>query len=245
MKMMKYLSLALVLGLLWAGCAKNSDPSATSAVSVSMSASTTNGKTTIGGREAAAVTLTEVKVNVRSIQFDFDHEDEHFKKDSAFKDDKDARLKGPFIVDLLNAGSFVDQVVTSTTLPNGKYEKVSFRLAPSTEAGDMNGKSILITGTTGTTPFVFWHNINAKFGVKFNDSTALATSGAGVNLAIHLEMDRILSATNGGFDFSQAKDGNGDGTITIDAINTDGNRDLANKLMKLVLLRTHCEKRKK
>ena len=245
MRYLIFLSSILFLGSLLTGCATNADPSATSNVAVTMSAATANGKTTVGGRVAVVSTLTEVKVNVRELSFDFDHMDNHFKMDSGYRDDKDSKLKGPFILDLLDVGTFVDQVIATVSIPNGKYEKISFKMSPSTVAGDMNGKSILIKGSIVSTPFEFWHNANAKFGSKFSDSTALATSGGAVNLAIHLELDKILSVTNGGVDLSKAKDGNNDGIITIDPINTDGNKDLADAIMKLLTRRTHCEKGKK
>ena len=162
MKKIKFLVFALSAGSLLMSCSKSGDPAVTSNVSLSISASTFNGKTTIGGRMAAdgartdaALTLTDVIVNVRDIKFHFDDEDDHFKKDSAYNEDDEVKLKGPFIVDLLNAGAFVDQVITSVNIPNAKYEKVSFKLSPSAEAGNMNGKSILIKGTFGTTPFEF------------------------------------------------------------------------------------------
>ncbi|MFM9839037.1 MAG: hypothetical protein ACKVOQ_12280 [Cyclobacteriaceae bacterium] len=253
MKKIKFLVLALSASSLLMSCSKSSDPAVNSNVSLTMSAATSNGKTTIGGRIATegsrtdsagvAVTLTDVIVNIREIEFDFDHEDEHFKKDSAFNEDKEAKLKGPFIVDLLNAGAFVDQVITSVNIPNAKYEKVSFKLSPSTEAGNMNGKTILITGNIGKTPFVFWTNAKAKFGAKFSDST-MVSNGTAVNVSIKLELDKVLTVANG-IDFSKLQDGNKDGTITIDPLNTDGNKNLAEKIFKLLARHTHCEKGKK
>ena len=67
----------------------------------------------IGGREAAAVTLTS-QGKCSSLFNLISTTTRAFCPD---EDDKDARLKGPFIVDLLNAGSFVDQVVTSNRCP--------------------------------------------------------------------------------------------------------------------------------
>ncbi len=253
MKQIKFLCLALMSAIIFASCSKSAGPAITSSATLKMSAATANGKTTITGRvgavgsrtdAAATVTLTDVKVNVKELEFDFDHEDEHFKKDSAFNGNEDAKLKGPFIVDLMNAGAFVDQVITTVNIPNAKYEKVGFKVAPSKVAGDMNGKSILITGTIGTIPFVFWHDAKIRFEVKFQDSTALAVSGAGVTLAIHLELDKIMSVVNGGVDLSTATDGNKDGTITIDPLNDDGNKQLADQLIRLLMHRTHCEKKK-
>ncbi|MBS1976754.1 MAG: hypothetical protein JST46_05260 [Bacteroidetes bacterium] len=229
-------------------CSNNSGPSATTGVSLTMSATTPTGTTTINGRAATvsttSVTLSDVKVNVRDIHFDYDHEDEHFKKDSAYHDDGQQKLKGPYIVDLLNGGAFADQIIASLNVPNAKYERVSFKVAPSLVDGDMKGKSISITGTVGTKPFVFWHNGDTRFGAKFNDSTSLAAAGSAVKLAIHLEMDRILSAVNGGVDLSLAKDGNNDGTISIYPNDPDGNSDLSDKIFWLLRHRLHCEKKK-
>ncbi len=253
MNQIKFLSTVLWGVSLLTSCSTNTDPAVTTTASIKMSAVTTNGKTSIGGRVAssgsridsvAIINLTDVKVNVRDIHFDFDHEDHHFKKDSAYTENDDAKLKGPFIVDLLNSGSFVDQVVTSVNIPNAKYEKVSLKLVSSTESGDMNGKSILISGTIGTIPFIFWHNERVRFGAKFQDSTALSTSGGAVTLAIHLELDKIMAVANGGVDLRNAKDGNNDGTITIDPLNDDGNKELADQLMELLTRHVDCEKRK-
>jgi hypothetical protein len=188
-------------------------------------------------------------VNIRDIKFEFDKhdkhmEEEHFKKDSAYSDNDDAKLKGPFLVDLMNAGSFVDQVVTSVNVPNAKYERVRFKLVPSQVSGDMNRKSILITGKIDTTQFVFWHKRDANFGARFssNDST-VSTTGTAVNMAIHFELDKILSALNGGVDLTLAVDGNKDGIITIDPDDTDGNKWLADQIMMLLVRHAHCEKR--
>lgn len=252
MKKIKFLILALSAGSLLMSCSKSGDPAVTSNVSLTMSASTSSGKTTIGGRIAtegdrtvAAVTLTDVIVNVRDIKFHFDDEDDHFKKDSAYNEDDEVKLKGPFIVDLLNAGAFVDKVITSVNIPNAKYEKVSFKLSPSTEAGNMNGKSILIKGTFGDTPFEFWHNRKAAFGAKFSDKdSTLVSSGAALDLTIKLELDKALTVANG-VDFSKLLDGNKDGTITIDPLNTDGNKKLAELITSLLQRHTRCEKRKK
>lgn len=254
------IAILIVLGVVLARCSNNADPSATSTVSLKLSASTTTGKTSFGGRTQSTVTLSDVKVNIREIEFEFDHDDDHFKKDSCFNQDSDHRsmgsnhngshqdtetkLKGPFIIDLMDAGAFVDQVITTVEVPNAQYEKIKFKLSPSTEVGDMNDKSVLISGSFGSTPFTFWHNARAKFGVKFSDSTSLTTNGEAVTLAIQLELDKVLSVVNGGVDLSKAIDGNNDGTITIDPINTDGNKELADDIMKLLTHRARCEKRR-
>jgi hypothetical protein len=237
-------------------CSSN-DPSASSSVAVKMSAATTNGSTVINGRvmidgrETASnsVTLSDVMVNVRDVKFEFDKDDPHFRdhkfqKDSCYNEDHDAKLKGPFLVDLMNAGSFVDQLLTSVNVPNAKYERLRFKLSTSTASGDMQGKSIMIKGKIDTINFVFWHDRDANFGAKFADSTSLATSGSAATVAIQLELDKILSVLNGGADLTQALDGNKDGVITIDPNNDDGNKWLADQIMMLLIRHSHCEKKK-
>jgi hypothetical protein len=242
MKHLRLLMAGSILAGMVAGCSKSTDPSVTTNFSLKMSAGSVNGATAMGARVAASgtrvgakdtVILADVKVNVQNVKFDFDRDDEHFKKDSSFDEDKDSRLKGPFIVDLMKDSAFVSQVITAIDIPNAKYEKVRFKLAPGETSGDMEEKSILIKGKIGTKPFVFWDDARLKFSARFPDSTALATSGAAVTLAIHLELDKIMAIANRGF-LSQAKDGNNDGTITIDRKNDDGNEEVAEKLIWLL-----------
>jgi hypothetical protein len=154
----------------------------------------------------------------------------------------------------MNAGSFVDQVVTSVNLPNKVFERVRFKLVPSSASGDMSGKSILITGKIDTIPFVFWHKRDANFGAKFynsladstsNDSTSISTNGATITLAIHLELDKIFNALNGGIDLHEAVDGNKDGVISINSNNDDGNKWIADKIMMLLVRHARCEKKDK
>jgi|GEM_PF-671023 len=260
---LKLLTIVISIGL-FSRCSKSADPSVTSSISLKMSASTSNGSNLINGRAASAsnsrlsgsatagITITDVKVNVRDIKFDFDKGDRHFheaefKKDSAYSGDNDAKLKGPFLVDLMSAGTFVDQVITSVNLPNAKYEQVRFKLVPDSVAGDMLGKSILITGKIDTIPFIFWHKRNVNFGAKFNDhnptDSTLNTTGTAVTMAIHFELDKILNALNGGVNLTKAVDGNKDGVITIDPNNDDGNKWLADQIMALLVRHARCERK--
>lgn len=259
--------LVVCLGVaLMASCSQSADPSASSSTSLSMSASTANGKSVVYGRisstttngrvsvDSSAITLTDIKVNVRDIKFDFDKEDKHFrepeyKRDSAYSSDNDPKLKGPFIVDLMNAGAFVNQVVTTVNLPNATYERVRFKLSPDSVSGEMLGKSILITGKIDTIPFIFWHRRDANFGAHFynsttsTDSTTVNTTGSALNLAIHFEVDKIFNAFNGGVDLTKAVDGNKDGIITIDPDNDDGNKWIADWIMMLLERHARCERR--
>ena len=264
----KILLLGIAVGL-FAQCSKNSDPSATSSITLKMSAVSTSGKSLNNGRIAgtgarvasdtsSGITLTDVMVNVRSLKFDFDERDRHFReehheKDTAcYDEDDDIKLRGPFLVDLMNAGSFVDQVVAKINIPAGVYERVRFKLAPSMASGEMRGKSIMITGKIDTIPFVFWHRRDANFGARFhnasdstsNDSTSVTVNnGKVLTLAIRLELDKILRVVNDGIDLTKAVDGNKDGVITIDPNNDDGNKWIADHIMMLLIRHARCEKR--
>src|SRR5689334_8179489 len=94
MKTLKSLILAgVALGMLTA-CSKSADPSSTSLVTLSMTASTSTGKPNINGRimaDSANVTLTDVMVNIRDIKFDFERHDrhDHHESDSSEHHDSD------------------------------------------------------------------------------------------------------------------------------------------------------------
>jgi Domain of unknown function (DUF4382) len=245
MKTTKYLLLALFAGSLLAGCSNKSDPAASGNVSIAISATTTNGKTSFGGRLSTDGSR-DVLVNIKEIEFEFDHDDDHFKKDSSFNDEDEVELKGPFIVDLLNADQFVDQVITTVKLPNAKYEKVSFKLSPSSENGDLKGKSILIKGKIDEVNFVFSSSAKAKFGARFveADSSMIATGDA-LKVAIKFELDKVLNIANG-IDLMKLKDLNKDGVISIsdDPKDPDKNQFIAQVIFKLLQRHAHCEKRK-
>ena len=268
MKSISKTLLLVLLAVLFTRCSKSADPSAASTVTLKMSASTSsstyvNGRvmSTIDGRASVdtttGISITDVMVNVRDIKFEFDERDHHrednqFKQDSSYSENDDAKLKGPFLVDLMNTGTFVDQVVTSVNLPNGLYERVRFKLSPSEASGDMMGKSIMITGKIDSIPFVFWHNRDAGFGAHFfssdstaTDSTSISVTGQAVNLAINLEINKIFRVIDGGIDLTKAVDGNKDGVITIDPANDDGNKWIADQIMMRLIRHARCNRENK
>jgi hypothetical protein len=244
MKQVRLLIGMSIIVSLVTGCNKSTDPSLGNTVSLKMSALSANGSTTTEERLAslgivarvadsmATASVSDVTVNVQNVKFDFDRDDEHIRRDSTFDEDDDVRLKGPFIVDLMKDSAFINQVIISVNIPNAKIEKVRFKLAPSKVAGDMDGKSIVIKGMIGTKPFVFWDKKPFSFSANLPDSTSLCTCAA-VTMTIHLELDKIMAIANRQF-LLQAKDGNGDGTITIDRQNDDGNEEIAEKLIWLI-----------
>ena len=223
--------LMLFGSLLMMSC-NNDDPAANGTVILKMDASSATGST-INGRTQTTTVITDLKVNVREVEFEFDEEDSHFKTDSCFNED--VKLKGPFVLDLLDQNGFVEGLVTTVNVPNARYEEVEFKFHKNTDAGEMNGKSILITGTINGNPFIFWHDTDEEFEIDFeNAATDLVINGNTAAVAINFQLDRLFSAVKGGLDLSSAVDGNGNGVIEINPMDNDGNRERAHALKELL-----------
>lgn len=225
------MGLTLLGSALMISC-NNDDPAANGTVILKMEASSATGST-INGRTQTTTVITDFKVNIREVEFEFDEEDAHFKTDSSFNDD--VKLKGPFVLDLLDQNGFVEGLVTTANVPNARYEEVEFKFHKNTEAGEMDGKSIMITGTINGSPFVFWHDTDEEFEIDFeNTATDLVVNGNTAAIAINFHFDRLFSAVKGGLDLSSAVDGDGNGVIEINPFDNDGNRDRAHALKTLL-----------
>lgn len=229
----KLMTLILLGSTLFIACS-NDDPAANGTVILKMDAASPTGNT-ISGRIQATTVITDFKVSIREIEFEFDEADAHFKTDSSFNED--VKLKGPFVLDVLEQNAFVEQLITTVNVPNARYEEVEFKLHKNTDAGAMNGKSILITGTIDGKPFIFWHDTDEEFEIDFeNDATDLVINGNSAAIVINLQLDRLFSTVKGGVNLSLAKDGDGDGVIEINpgSIDNDGNTGIAHAIKTLL-----------
>lgn len=228
------LTAMMLLGsTLFVGC-NNDDPAANGTVILKMGAASPTGSS-INGRSQATTVITDLKVSIREIEFEFDEEDAHFSTDSSFNED--VKLKGPFVLDVLEQNAFVEQMITAVNVPNARYEEVEFKFHKNTDAGEMNGKSILITGTIDGKPFIFWHDTDEEFEIDFeNAATDLVINGNAAAIAINLQLDRLFSTVKGGINMSAATDGDGDGVIEINpgSIDNDGNKELADAIKTLL-----------
>jgi hypothetical protein len=178
---------------------------------------------------STALELTDFKISVSEIEFEFDGNDEHFdKNDSTYDGEDDNILKGPFLLDLLNNGSFVKDLVATVNVPNAKYNKVKFKLAKVDDpTSPMNGKSIYITGKYNGTPFVISDNSNEEFKIDFADSTNHVTAGGNqILLDIKIYLDKVFGA----IDLDLFTDTDHDGVIEIDGENNDGHHELADEI---------------
>lgn len=214
-------------------CSSN-DPAPSGTVALKMEATSTTGST-ISGRKLATTEITDFKISLREIKFEFDEEDAHFKTDSSY--DEDVKLMGPYVVDVMEPNGFVEQVITTVNLPNARYEEVEFIFHKSTEVGDMNGKSIYIAGTIDGKPFVFWHDTSEAFEIDFeNPTTDLVISGNSAAPVITFNLEQLFSTIKGGVNLSLAVDGDLDGVIEINPGSTDndGNKDLSDAIKNLL-----------
>lgn len=225
------MALVLLGSTLFVAC-NNDDPAANGAVVLKMNASSPTGAT-INGRTQTTTTITDFKVSIREIEFEFDASDEHFATAPAFNED--VKLKGPFVLNVLEQAAFVEELITTVNVPNARYEEVEFKLHKNTEAGEMYGKSMMITGTINGTPFVFWHDTDEEFEIDFeNAETDILINGNTASLAINFQLEQLFSTVKGGLDLSSALDGNGNGIIEINPSDNDGNRDRAHALKALL-----------
>lgn len=216
------------------GSCSSSDPAPSGTVALKMEATSSTGST-ITGRKLATTAITDFKISLREIKFEFDEADAHYKTDSMYNDD--VKLMGPYIVDVMEPNGFVEQMITSVNLPNAQYEEVEFIFHKSTDVGDMNGKSIYIAGTIDGTPFVFWHDTSETFEIDFEDPTAdLVVNGNSVAPVITFNLEQLFSTIKGGVNLSLAVDGDLDGVIEINPGSTDndGNKDLADAIKNLL-----------
>ncbi len=227
------MTLLLIGSTLLVAC-NNDDPAANGTVILKLDAASPTGNT-INGRTQSTTVITDFKISIREIEFEFDEEDAHFRTDSSFNED--VKLKGPFVLDVLDQNAFVEQLVTSVKVPNARYEEVEFKLHKNMNAGDMNGKSMLITGTIDGKPFIFWHDTDEEFEIDFeNAATDLVINGNTAAVVINFQLDRLFSVLKGGANLSLAIDGDGDGIIEINpgSADNDGNTDLAHAIKRLL-----------
>lgn len=225
------MTLLLLGATVFVSC-NNDEPATHGNVILKMDAGSATGST-INGRTQTTTVITDFKISIREVEFEFDEEDPRFSTDVCFS--QDVKLKGPFVLDMLEQNGFVEQMVTTVNVPNARYEEVEFKLHKNTDAGEMNGKSILITGTIDGKEFIFWHDTDEEFEIDFeNAATDLVVNGNTAQVAINFQLDRLFSTVKGGLDLSSAIDGDGNGIIEINPADNDGNRDLADALKTLL-----------
>ena len=214
---------AMALGVM--SCSDD-EPKATSTVSMRASANTST-TTTVGGRYATAVELSEFKINLREIEFEID--DDNIEKTTY----KDLKLKGPFEIDLMDAnGAALSALIANAEVPNGRYEEVECKIHKGSDPNAfLYNKSVYASGTINGTPFIFWHDTDEEFEIDFSDmSKDIALSGQDLTVTIQFNLGMLFNSSSG-IDLSLAEDTNGDGIIEIDPVGErDNNKSLAHDI---------------
>jgi hypothetical protein len=187
-----------------------------------------------GGRMLSGVVLDEFKINIREIELEYEEiETEDEAEEEAYENIyEDVKLKGPFEVNLLSeSGAALNQLLTSTNIPNGNFEEIEFKLHKNKNTGSpMYGKSVFASGFINGTPFIFWHNTDEEFEIDFEDvNRNIELRGKSLDVIINFNLGLIFDSVNG-VDISGATDGNGDGIIEISPDDEDGNQELADYL---------------
>lgn len=213
----------ITLSLLMA-CSKEDEPKlnaniAVEAKSVPLSATVS---------QQSKVVVTDFKINIKEVEFEFDKAD---PRSSTEIEIKDIKLKTPFELDLLNGNTSITTLLNSIELPNATYEEVEFKMHKAV-SGPMTGKSIVMSGTINGKPFEFWHDTDEEFEIDFTDGNKdFVVNGADQKLTIAFNLNTLLTAVTG-VDLTVARDGNGNGVIEINPNDNDGNKDLAHLIKK-------------
>lgn len=187
-----------------------------------------------GARMLSGVVLEEFKINIRKIEFEYeDPEFENDAEEEAWENVyEDVKLKGPFEVSLLSeSGAALSQLLTSTSIPNGNFEEIEFKLHKNeNSASAMYGKSVYASGSINGTPFIFWHNTDEEFEIDFEEvNRNIELRGQSLEVIINFNLGLLFDSVNG-IDITGATDGNGDGVIEISPDDEDGNQELADLL---------------
>lgn len=223
---------ALALGLIACGDEAENPNSNVSIIAKASVGSTTTSNS--GARMFSGVVLEEFKLNIREIEFEYEEpEMENDAEEDAWENVyEDVKLKGPFEVNLLSEnGAAMNQLLTSTSIPNGNFEEIEFKLHKNENTNSaMYGKSVYASGTINDTPFIFWHDTDEEFEIDFEDvNRNIELRGQSLDVIINFNLGLLFDIVNG-VDISGAKDGNGDGVIEISPDDEDGNQALADYL---------------
>ncbi|WP_439882111.1 hypothetical protein ACSX1A_02895 [Pontibacter sp. MBLB2868] len=212
----------LVGGFVFSGC----DTEDVNRTSANLAVEATATALTATDSKQGRIVISDFRINMKEIAFEFDKDDLRSSTEVAVKDIK---LKGPFEFDLLNPSGSINNLIATIELPNAVYEEVGFKTHKGT-SGLMLDKAVLMTGTIDGVPFEFWHDVEEEFDIDFEDSNKdLLIGGQDKVLVIDYKLGTLLSAVSG-VDLTAAKDGNNNGKIEINPKDNDGNQEIAKAL---------------
>lgn len=228
---MKKTSILGLLVILMSSCTDN--PSTDGNVTLKASAVSTTGLSSTTARSAStSVIITDFKINIGNIKFETDVEDDMYAKDPMHED---TRLKGPFLLDLLDPSKTLSQVITSVSVPNAKYEEIKFKFEKSVLAGEMEGKTFLIKGTIDGKNFVVWSGKDAELEMDFSDPTKDFTVNSNdLTLNIKIHLDALKAKLTELANQNLLLDTDGDGIIEISTDDDDGHHAFGEEIKVLL-----------
>jgi hypothetical protein len=236
--MKKILILALLV-IIICSCTDSSSTSKNGSVSLKASAVSTSGETFSTARIASTVVITDFKINIGNIKFETDEDDDRYDKESSHED---VKLKGPFLLDLLDANKTLSQTIASLEIPNAKYEEIKLKFETCIEVGEMFGKSILIRGTIDGKEFVFWSDKDVELEIDFSDSSKDFTVGNNdIMLNIKIQIDYLMARLASLASQNLLVDTDGDGVVEITTANDDGHHDIGESIRDLLEQETHLD----
>jgi hypothetical protein len=183
---------------------------------------------------ASVATIDTFLFNIEKIEFDLDDDNTHI-------DDEEFHVNGPFLINLLSAEVGHGLTIAKADMPNGYYEEIELELERYTLDPKKNiyNHTVYITGQVNGKKLRMWYNNDFDFKIEFPDSAKhVALTGDEAVVYIDFHLNKMLETLNS-LDFSNAKDGNGNGIIEIGPNDGDGNTALAHYVGK-VILKSFC-----
>lgn len=234
---MKKTAILAIIALTTLSCTQ--DNTTDGNVTLKASAVVSNTNLTARTTTDPVVVLTDFKVNIGSIKFETDVEDERHSEDPTHED---VKLNGPFMLDLLDPNTTLSQIITSLSVPDAQYEEVKFKFTQSLVDGEMLGKSFLIKGTVDGKNFLISSSRESEVEVDFEDASKDFTINSN-DLTINLKMSlngiitRIKTLAGQGL----LTDTDNDGVIEITTNSDDNHHDMGEGMRDLLEHETHLE----
>lgn len=235
---MKNTFILAMLVIMASSCSDNNSSSSGN-VTMKAAAVSTTGQTSLTGRIASTVVITDFKVNIGSIKLETDQEDVRHSEDPSHED---VKFAGPFLLDLLDPNKPLSQFIATVDIPDAKYEEIKFKFIKSAIAGDMNGKTFMIKGTIDGKDFVVWSGEEVELKIDFEDpSKDFTVNENGISLTVKMQIDAIMTKLVSLAKQNLLLDADGDGVIEITTGNDDGHHDIGEQIRELLENETHLD----
>lgn len=225
----------LVLGLIFAACSDDDAGAVNNLLFVTEAPSTSLARAV---NPYANVIFTDFRISIRQVEFKL--------AGMTNSDPADIVFEGPFVLDLLNPGSILQQTIGSTNIQAGLYTAIIFKLHKTTDGGlvaletnhPLYDRSIYVAGTINGTNFAFHHDPSGELMVRNTNGFTIASNSTTkvvlrFNLQSLLDVDALI-------DLTSATDNSGDSFFDLSANSPDGDNnksiadDLKNNVKKII-----------